>query len=510
MSPVVSPIVSVLLWTDADADTGLGAALAATVASFVRQSEPAWELRIAAPTGGVGSALPADSRIILLTGTTETAAGLAGAARGRYLLAVEPGDTLEPAAIGALAAAAPADIVYADEDESDAEGGGRRVVAKPAWSPERLRHGDYLTRMTALRAQRVHEVGGLDPQAGPAAWYDLALRVSEAGAAVVHLPQVLLHRAVADRPSETRDAAVRVAAAAHLRRVGIPATVEPGPVPGSHRVRRAGLPASTSVSLIMPTGWSRAVVRGVDCCLALEAARTLLAGASGADVELVVVHDEPVPDGALDELRRIAGERLVLVPFRSPFNFSAKCNLGFLHSRGDVVVLVNDDIEPISPDWLATLIAPLAEADVAMTGAKLRYEDGTIQHGGHVHTRWRGGPRPRLAWRHAPGDTVGALNSLHVNRETSGVTAACAALRREVFEQAGGLCEELPLNYNDVDLAMKVRRAGRRVLWLAEPELYHFESQSRPLDAPAPHEREFLRRRWGDFADEPYLPWLPV
>ena len=485
MSGQKRPTLSVLLTAEGEPD-----AVEATAASLRAQTDAGWELvsmaRHAWPTDEYGL--------------------------GEYVLVLEPGDTLAPTTVARLAAAAagvPApELIYADEDEPVTGSDDRRVVRKPVWSPERMRHGNYLGRMVAVRASALASVGGLDT--GPAAQYDLALRISERGAPVVHLPTVLLHRVTADVATAERDAAARVAAAAHLQRIGVAAEIVQGPVPESHRLRRAPLPAATRVSLIMPTGWTRATVRGQERCLVLDAARTLLDGAAGTDVELVVVYDEPAPADLLDELRGIAGDRLVLAPFDAPFNFSEKCNVGVLHARGEIVVLVNDDIEPITPNWLATLVAPLAEPDVGLTGAKLLYEDGSIQHGGHVHTRRGDYPRPMLAWRYAPGDTVGELNSLHVDRETSGVTAACAALRRDVYDQVGGLAEDLPLNYNDVDLSMKIQRCGYRVLWLAEPVLFHFESQSRPVEAAAPFEREFLRRRWGTFPDEPFLPWRPV
>ena len=503
-----APTLTVLVTArDAAADP-----VATTAASLLGQTDAAWEL-VVAVDGDDGErvrAAVADPRLRIVAGPARPGEH----ARGAWVLVLEAGDTLAPTAVARLRAAAATtptpELIYADEDEPADGPDDRRVVRKPVWSPERVRHGNYLGRMVAVRASALSDVDGLAPDAGPAADYDLVLRVSERGAPVVHLATVLLHRATPDVATDERDAAARTVAEAHLRRIGVAADVVPGPVPGSHRLRRAPLPRTTGISLIMPTGWTRATVRGQERCLVLDAARTLLAGAAGTDVELVVVYDEPVPPGLLDELRAVGGDRLVLVPFDAPFNFSEKCNVGFLHARGEVVVLVNDDIEPITPDWLATLVAPLAEPDVGMTGAKLLYEDGSIQHGGHVHARRGAYPRPALAWRHAPGDTVGGLNSLHVDRETSGVTAACAALRREVFEQVGGLTEDLPFNYNDVDLAMKIQRCGYRVLWLAEPVLFHFESKSRPVEAPAVFEREFVRRRWGTFPTEPFLPWRPV
>ena len=110
-----------------------------------------------------------------------------------------------------------------------------------------------------------------------------------------------------------------------------------------------------------------------------------------------------------------------------------------------------------------------------MTGARLEHSDSTLQHAGH---RYFGG-----GWTHAflgaGKDDAGCFRALALNREASGATAACAAVRRDVFEEVGGLTEELPANFNDIDLSLKITRAGYRIVWMAHAALFHFESRSR-------------------------------
>ena len=190
--------------------------------------------------------------------------------------------------------------------------------------------------------------------------------------------------------------------------------------------------------------------------LVVEAVRSLLARTDHEDVEVVVVHDTPTPPAVLDELREVAGDRLVLVPFDRPFNFSEKINVGVCHSSGDRVVFLNDDIEAISQGWLEQLVAPLDEPDVGLTGAKLYFSDQTVQHAGHAYYN-AGYHHPFKFWTR---DEVGPFGELVVNREVTGVTAACAAMRRETFFEIGGFTEALPGNFNDVDLCYKV--AGGR------------------------------------------------
>ena len=187
---------------------------------------------------------------------------------------------------------------------------------------------------------------------------------------------------------------------------------------------------------------------------------------------------------------------------RASFNFSEKCNLGFLASTGDVVVLLNDDVEAVSDGWLEELIGPLVqEADVGMTGARLHFSDMTLQHGGH----WYGGGDWTHAFLGATMDEDASFGALAMNREASGATAACAAIRRDVFEQVGGLTEELPRNFNDIDLSIKISSAGYRILWMTHAALFHFESRSRERVV---HEWEILKiiDRWGTPPRDRYLP----
>ena len=195
-------------------------------------------------------------------------------------------------------------------------------------------------------------------------------------------------------------------------------------------------------------------------------------------------------------------DRYVPVPFQREFNFSEKCNLGFLASTANVVVLLNDDVEAISDGWLEELIGPLIqETDVGMTGARLHFSDMTLQHAGHRY----GGESWSHSFLGAVMDEEAEFGALALNREASGATAACAAIRRDVFEEVGGLTEELPANFNDIDLSLKITRAGYRILWMAHAGLFHFESRSRDRVVHQ-WEVDTIMRRWGGPDRDRYLP----
>ncbi|WP_291810520.1 glycosyltransferase [Cellulomonas sp.] len=433
------------------------------------------------------------------------------AATGDFLALVDHDDLLVPDALEAVRAAIEADpdadYVYTDEDKVDSAGVYYDEFRKPQWSPERLRSHMYTGHLSVMRASLVREVGGFRDGFDGSQDHDLALRVSERARHVVHVPRVLYHWRVvpgstagaADAKPYTWDAGRR-AVADHLRRVGIDGEAELGAWQGTYRVRRR-LDPTTSVSIVIPTRGGRGLVWGKDRVFVVEAVRSVLARTRHPRLEVVVVHDTSTPPEVLAQLRELAGSRLLLVPFDEEFSFSRKCNLGFLHSSGDVVVMLNDDIEVRSDGFLEALVAPLAEEDVAAVGAHLTFEDGTLQHAGHVYYDGH----LRHVGLGSPPQDPGPFAAFVVAREVSGLTAACVAVRREVYEEVGGFCETLPVNFNDVDFSLKLRHTGRRVLWLPDVELYHFESRTRE---PVVREWEYtrLRQRWTVEGDDVYLP----
>ncbi|CAH0159083.1 glycosyltransferase family 2 protein [Plantibacter cousiniae (nom. nud.)] len=436
------------------------------------------------------------------------------AATGRFLVLVDHDDLLGHGALAQVARAIAADdridYVYTDEDKVDLEGYHYDVFKKPDWSPERLRSHMYLGHLSVMRLDIVRAVGGFDSANDGSQDHDLALKVTERARVVHHIPEILYHwRALPESTASssgakpyTWDAGVR-AVGAHLERVGIDATAERGDWPNTYRVRRALDPA-TSVSVIIPTRGSSGVIHGVERVFVVGAVRSVIEHAGDVDLEIVVVYDLTTPETVLDLLREIAGDRLTLVPFDRPFNYGEKCNVGFVESRGDMIVLLNDDVEVISDGFLVELVAPLRQQDVGMTGAQLVYEDGLIQHAGHRYAN-RGFSHPMTGYRFGePGPSA----ALKVDREVSGVTAACAALRRDTYASIGGVTEALPLNFNDVDLSLKVSNAGLRILYLARVQLFHYESKTR-LAVVHEWELNTVRARWGVIYRDPFLPEHP-
>lgn len=432
-------------------------------------------------------------------------------ATGEFVVLLDHDDLLEPHAFERIAAAldgpdAGIDVVYSDHDLIRSDGRLVSPVYKPDHSPERLRNHNYITHLVALRRSVVEDVGGFRAGFDGAQDHDLLLRVTERGGAVVHVPEVLAHWRqspasvsldTANKPAAF-DAGVR-AVADHLERVGVDATVEPGAHDGLYRIRRriAGAPV---VSVVMPTRGSQGRVWGRRRTYAVEAVRSLLADeALRSRLEIVAVVDEGTPDELVEALGRLAGEHLVVVPFDRPFNFSEKIGAGVAASSGEYLLLLNDDTELLAPGGVDEMVGLAQQADVGMVGAKLLYDDGTLQHGGHVYHG-----TIDHACRGWWGEHPGPSRLLAVERECAGVCAAAALLRREVFDEVGGMNEDLPHNYNDVDLSLRVRATGRRVVWTPHAVWYHFESRSAPHPIE-PWEIERLLARWPGVLDsDPY------
>ncbi|HEY0518167.1 MAG TPA: glycosyltransferase [Ilumatobacteraceae bacterium] len=242
-----------------------------------------------------------------------------------------------------------------------------------------------------------------------------------------------------------------------------------------------------TVSAIVPSIGTGGVIRGTHRTFVTESVRSVLATAN-VDIEVIVVAGREMPAETVDELRAL-GPEVRIVEYRDAFNFSAVVNLGAAHATGDHLLLLNDDTEVVTDDWLVRMIDACGPG-VGAVGAKLLFEDGTLQHAGHTY---------RTALGHVafglPGDSAGRNGVLLRRREVAGVTAACMLTPYSVFDAVGGFTVGLPGNYNDVDYCMKLRVAGWSCVYEPAAVLYHFESKSR-VAGIKPEEIELIQRRW--------------
>jgi GT2 family glycosyltransferase len=392
------------------------------------------------------------------------------------------------------------DYLYSDEDKIDQNGCHFDVFLKPDWSPERLRGQNYCCHLSVFRTELARDVGGFRREFDGSQDYDLILRVTESARAIVHIPEVLYHwRAIPGSTAISSDEkpqaylAAQRAVQEHLRRIGIDGSVEDGGY-GYHRIIRH-IKNEPRVSIIIPTCGSEKVIFGIRTVLVENVLESIRSKTNYSNVEVVVVADTHTPPRVMRTLQEMTGPDFQLVEYSKPFNFSDKCNVGFAHATGDLVLLLNDDIEVIDSNWLSTLVPLALESGVGLVGPMLLLEDGRIQSASHSNT-----PSPHNFRNGYLAQSAGEFGVLAIARECSGVTGAAALLRRDVYRDVGGLSVQFPNCFNDVDFAFKILEAGYRIIWTPHARLYHFESVSRDSTVDK-KELDLLMDRWGRYFD---------
>lgn len=246
------------------------------------------------------------------------------------------------------------------------------------------------------------------------------------------------------------------------------------------------------VSIVIPTQGIYSEHQGICQSLVVNAVSSIVELTDYLHYEIVVVVDSVADERVLSELKQLVGQRLQLVEWTKPFNFSQKMNFGVLHARGEYVLLLNDDVEVLTPQWLTSMLTLAQLPNAGMAGAMLYYEDDTIQHAGHAYFQGS----PTHIGLGLPRGSAGPLGGYLVSREAPGVTAACALIPLKVFKEVGGFTALLPGNFNDVDLCLKVGWRGYDIYWTPEAKLYHFESKTRDAHVHY-YELDVIEHRWG-------------
>ncbi|WP_262378637.1 glycosyltransferase family 2 protein [Luteimonas viscosa] len=402
-------------------------------------------------------------------------------ATGAYVALLDHDDELRPHALLEMAQAIagdPAlDLLYSDEDKLDGDGQRFDPYFKPDWDPDLLRSQNYVCHLSVIRTSLVRAVGGFRPGFEGSQDHDLVLRCSERidPARIRHIPKVLYHwRAIEGSTALTRDAKDYAAAAGvravdeHLRRCHPGARAEELSH-GHYRVRWPLPEAAPKVSLLVPTRDRANLLR---TCVESIFERT-----DYPDFEVVVIDNQSSEPDALQYLAELdRRDRVRVLRFDAPFNYSAINNWAAGQCDGAVLGLVNNDIEVLSREWLSEMVSHAVRPGIGAVGAMLYYPDDTIQHAGVVL-----GVHGVAAHAYCgmPRGYPGHGGRVRVAQRLSAVTGACLVVRRSVFEQVGGLDESLQVAFNDIDFCLRVREAGYRNLWTPFAELYHHESASR-------------------------------
>ena len=487
------------------------------VASVRAQSYQNWELVLVdasdAPTGAaklVARARDERVRYVHLAKNEGIAAntnvGLAEA-EGEWITLLDHDDALSPNALYEVAKAAcesGAELIYSDEVVLDSTMKHlSEYHFKPDYSPDTLRGCNYITHLCAFTAQLLRRAGGGEnAQFDGAQDYDLILRLCEAAKGVCHIPKVLYYWRghaqstagdISAKPYALKAGAMAVAA--HLQRLGLAGEVASIPgCPGAYRTRYAVV-GEPRVSVLIP---NKDHAEDLRRCLA-----SIYKYGGWRNLEVIVVENNSTERTtfALYKAARASLPGLRVVQYQGPFNFSAINNFGRKAAKGEFLLLLNNDVEVISPAWLTEMVKLCSQPGAGIVGAKLYYPDGTVQHAGVITGLGGYAGHSHKYARRASG---GYMFRLATVQNFSCVTAACLLCRASVYDEVGGLDEGFTVAFNDVDFCLRVRQAGWRVLWTPYAELYHYESKSRGLDTKGPAKERFegerrrLKQRWGE------------
>jgi GT2 family glycosyltransferase len=503
------PLVSIVLPVYNPPERFLRAALS----SVRRQLYPNWQLCIAddaSTKGHVGRVLDqfrrTDPRIQVvrrqdnghICAATNSALAMA---EGEWVAFMDHDDQLPEHALAlavlGLAERPDAGMLYTDEDKLDEAGRRHSPYFKPDFDPLLLLGQNYLAHFLLVRRDLIAAVGGMREGFEGSQDWDLVLRVSEhlEETQVVHVPHVLYHwRTHAASTASGLEAKPYAADAGeravrdHLARQGRSASVSPL-VSGHLRVSWELPEEPPLVSVVVPTRDGKLLRQCLD---------SLLAKTSYPRFEVVVVDNGSTDPEVLDYLE-LRQDDLTVIRDDRPFNYAALNNEAVARASGDVVCLLNDDTEVIEDRWLHEMVGQLCQPHVGVVGAKLFYDNGRIQHAGVILGM---GGAAGHAYRLVPGDSAGSMGRLILAQTLSAVTGACMAVRRRAWEEVGGMDEvHLPVAFNDVDLCLRLREAGWRVVWTPEARLIHHESLTRGSEikrrAAFADEGRYMIRRWG-------------
>jgi len=415
-----------------------------------------------------------------------------------------------------IAAHPGARLVYSDEDKIDDTGVRFDPYFKPDWNPDLFRSQNTFSHLGVLSTALVREVGGFRQGLEGSQDWDLVLRCIERVEAgqIRHVPHVLYHwRVHAESTAGSMKAKPYAAVAGeralneHFARTGTHATAEYLGI--GYRARYALPQTPPHVSIVIPTRNAQQLVR--------QCIDSIVAKTTYPSYEILLVDngsDDPAALAYFQTLEQLPNVR-VLRDSR-PFNYSALNNAAVAMAKGELVALVNNDIEVRSPEWLSELVSIALQPGVGAVGARLWYPDQTLQHAGLV--LGMGGVAGH-AHKRLPKGLNGYAGRAALIQSFSAVTAACLVVRTALYREVGGLDEtHLPVAFNDVDFCLRLRRAGYRNVWTPYAQLLHHESATRGDDV-APEKQARLAReaavmqaRWGDLIahDPAYSPNLTL
>ncbi len=392
------------------------------------------------------------------------------------------------------------DFVYSDEDKLDLDGQRCEPHFKPDFSPDTLLSNNYICHFTVIRTEKIKSVGGFATGVEGAQDYDLFLKVTENTKKIAHIPKILYHwRKVEGSTSmaiSEKSYAVdrgKLAVENALKRRGISAIVEKETISNHFKINYL-YEKEPSITIVIPT---RDHSKTLETCLDSLYSRT-----SYKNYEVIVVDNGSEEQSSFDLFEKYKKEHsnFKVMRIEMEFNYAFLNNRAVEEANGEYIMLLNNDTEIISTNWLERMVGYAMQNHVGAVGAKLYYPDMTVQHAGVI----LGLGVASHAYVNARKKEIGLYGRLKVPYNYAAVTAACLMVSKKKYWEVNGLNEELKVAYNDVDFNLELLEKGYYNICLQQVELKHYESKSRGLDESGEKyerfvwEQEFMYKKWGD------------
>ncbi|WP_461250827.1 glycosyltransferase family 2 protein [Treponema sp. R8-4-B8] len=396
---------------------------------------------------------------------------------GEYIGLLEHDDVLHPSALYEIMnviCTENSDFIYTDEAIFSSNGKITLKHYKPDYAVDTLYSHNYISRFTIFSRTLMDKAGMFRSEFDGSQDYDLILRYTHNASKIRHISKLLYFHRKREKSNISKKLTVILSAekaiSEHLKSIGISAKVESKiGLPGYYRIIYK-LTEKPLVSIIIPNRDNASLLRN---CLSSIMERTTY-----DNYEIIIVENNSTDIATKNfyqELKRYTNIHLVNWEGKD-FNFSEICNLGFRHANGQQLIFLNNDIEIITPNWIEEMLMYCQRDDVGAAGAKLYFSNRSIQHAGVV--LGVEGTAGHILYG-APFGFTGYMGKLQIVQNMSAVTGACMMVKRKVFEDVGLFPPEFHNSYNDVDLCIRIRKAGYLIVWTPYAEAYHFESKSR-------------------------------